>query len=50
MPKSGDWVILVNDRVVACDKNVKKIMKIAGEYEGEEYIISKEPSSNHCYY
>jgi hypothetical protein len=50
VPKKGDWVLLINDDVVACDKNAKKIMKIANQYTDSEVVISKVPSSSHCYY
>lgn len=50
VPKKGDWVLLINDSVVACDKSALKIMKLADKYGDQEVVIAKEPSSNHCYY
>ncbi len=50
VPKKGDWVLLINDSVVACNKSALKIMKLADKYGDQEVVIAKEPSSNHCYY
>jgi hypothetical protein len=49
-PEKGDWVLFVKDDIVACDKNAKKIIKIAAKYNRRDVIISKEPISNHCFY
>ncbi len=50
VPKKGDWVLLINDNVIACDRDVKKIMEMADRYSKKEVVIAKEPSSSHCYY
>ena len=50
VPKKGDWVLLKDDKIIACDENIAKIMKIADEYRSSNVVIAKEPSSTHCYY
>lgn len=48
-PKKGDWVVMVNDRIIACDRNPRNIVHIADKYP-DKAIITKEPSTNNCYY
>ena len=48
-PNKGDWVVIVNDRIVACDKNPKNIVAVADKYPNSA-IITKEPSTQNCYY
>ncbi|MCK4757031.1 MAG: hypothetical protein KAS67_01120 [Thermoplasmata archaeon] len=50
IPKKGDWVVIVKDKIVACESNPKDLMVIADKYPPEDVIIAKEPSSNYCYY
>ena len=47
-PKKGEWVVIVGDKIIASDRNAKKIVAIADEYPGA--VISKEPTTNACYY
>lgn len=49
-PKKGDWVLLIDDVVVACNKSALKIMELADKYSDSKVVISKEPSSKYCYY
>ena len=49
-PKKGDWVLLIDDDVVACNKSALKIMELADKYSDSKVVISKEPSSKYCYY
>jgi hypothetical protein len=48
-PNKGDWVVIVDNRIVACDKNPKKIVAVADKYPNSA-IITKEPSTQNCYY
>jgi len=50
VPKPGDWVLLKDDNVIACDKDARKIMELAQDYEPGEVVVSKEPISQYCYY
>ncbi len=49
VPKKGDWVVVVSNKVIACDRSAKNIMPIADKYP-DKAIITKEPTSNNCYY
>jgi hypothetical protein len=49
-PKPGDWVLLNGDDVVACGRDVKSLIALAGQYTPGALVISKEPVSKHCYY
>ncbi len=50
VPNKGDWVILKDDVILFCDPSSKIIMKKAKQLDDDEIVISKEPSSNHCFY
>jgi len=50
VPKPGDWVLLKGDSVIACGRDVKRLMDMALADTSEEMVISKEPISQHCYY
>ena len=49
-PKPGDWVLLKGDSVVACGRDVGRLIKLADSLESEDLVISKEPISPYCYY
>jgi len=49
--QKGDWVLLVDDGIVAFASDFSSLIKIAeAECKGKEYIISREPSSDNCFY
>lgn len=47
---AGEWVILKDDKVIAHDKDIAKILRMADKYKPGEIVISKEPSSKFCFY
>ncbi len=48
--KKGDWVLLRNNTPIASDPDLSNILKESEKYGEDEVVISKEPSSEHCYY
>lgn len=46
----GEWVILVEDKVVAHNKDAKVIFELMKNYEEGQAIMSKEPSGQYCFY
>ena len=46
----GEWVILVEDKVVAHNKDAKVIFELMKNYEEGRAIMSKEPSGQYCFY
>lgn len=48
-PNKGDWVVIVDDKIVACDRNPKNIIHVADKFP-DKAIIAKEPTTNNCYY
>lgn len=48
--KKGDWVLLRNDTPIASDSDLSKILKEYERHGENEVVISKEPSSENCYY
>jgi hypothetical protein len=49
-PKPGDWVLLKGDRVVACGRDVKLLIRMYDSLPSKDLVISKEPISPYCYY
>lgn len=49
-PKGGDWVILMNDKIVECDSDIGKILQKAKKYQIEKITVSKVPSADYCFY
>ena len=49
-PKEGDWVILKDDNIIACDDNPKRLMDMIFKSSDSTLVLSKQPSSNNCYY
>ncbi|MEM2870707.1 MAG: hypothetical protein QW379_09900 [Thermoplasmata archaeon] len=49
-PEPGEWVLLRDDEIIACDSDVARLMELARRYSPGEVVISKEPVSQHCYY
>lgn len=46
----GEWVILVDDKIVAHDKDAKVIFDLMKKYDDENAVVSKEPSGQYCFY
>jgi len=48
--KQGDWVLFRGDTLLKSDSNLSKILEEAEQYDEDEVVITKEPSSDHCFY
>ena len=46
----GEWVILVDDKVLAHNKDAKVIYELMKNYEEGTARMSKEPSGQYCFY
>ena len=42
---SGEWIIMKDDEIVERHLEMKVILELAKEYEGEDIVISKIPSA-----
>ncbi|MBN1538945.1 MAG: hypothetical protein JW939_02285 [Candidatus Thermoplasmatota archaeon] len=49
-PKEGDWVVLKGDDIIACDNDPRRLMELIISINDDELLLSKQPSSSHCYY
>ena len=50
VPEPGDWVLLRGDIVIACGKDVSKLLDMAQAGKPGELVISKEPRSKYYYF
>ena len=49
VPKPGDWVLLKGDSVIACGRDIERLMDMALADNSGEMVISKEPRSKYYY-
>ena len=49
-PKEGDWVVLKGDRVIDFDDDPKRLLDLILKSGDDKLVLSKQPSSNNCYY
>ncbi len=48
--KKGDWVLLRNEEPIASDSDLSTIIKESEKYGEDEVVITKEASTEHCFY
>jgi|GEM_PF-6043418 len=46
----GEWVLLKGDEVIAHNRSIREIIRVYQKMKDDNLIISKEPSSQNCYY
>ena len=47
--EEGNWLLIVNNQVVASDSNCGKILKLAEKYKGKDLLITKVLSADAFY-
>lgn len=48
--KEGDWALFKGDTLIDSDSDLSRILQKSKEYNEEETVITKEPSSDLCFY
>jgi hypothetical protein len=47
---TGEWLVISDNKIVAHDKNLLKILKIADKYPDESTIVTKALSGQACFF
>lgn len=48
--KEGDWTLFRGDILLDANSDLSKILEESEKYDEEEVVITKEPSSDKCFY
>jgi len=48
--KPGDWVLLKGDSVLACGRDVKRLIRMYDRLRSDDIVITKEPAGGHGHY
>lgn len=46
----GDWALFRGDTLIKADSDLSKILDESEKYDEENVVITKEPSSDNCFY
>jgi|GEM_PF-1299876 len=46
----GDWVVVFKGEVVASDKDIKKVFKIAEKYPAKDTVVTRVPYPNASFF
>lgn len=47
---SGEWVLLLGERVLAHDPDIAVVLRKAKDYEGEDVTVMNVMAGQNCYY
>jgi hypothetical protein len=49
-PNPGDWVLLKGDKVIACGKDVRRLIRMFERLRSDDLVITKEPYTGSGYH